>query len=61
MVILARVSRSAGRGYRQGIVISPSFSRFGAVALLPLVTATLFASYMLMNRALGTRDSPLVM
>lgn len=43
------------------IVVDPSFDRFGAVALLPLATATLFASYMLMNRALGTRDSPLVM
>ncbi len=43
------------------IVINPSFSRFGAVALLPLGAATLFASYLLMNRALGTRDSPLIM
>lgn len=43
------------------IVIDPSFSRFGAVALLPLATATLFASYMIMNRALGTLDSPLIM
>jgi drug/metabolite transporter (DMT)-like permease len=43
------------------LVINPSFDRFGAVALLPLVTATLFSFYMLMNRALGTVDSPLVM
>lgn len=43
------------------IVINPSFDRFGAVALLPLATATLFSFYMLMNRALGTVDSPLVM
>ncbi len=43
------------------LVIDPSFNQFGWVALLPLGTATCFASYMLLNRALGTRDSPLVM
>lgn len=43
------------------IVINPSFDRFGMVALLPLATATCFASYMLLNRALGTQDTPLVM
>lgn len=43
------------------IVINPSFSRFGMVALLPIVSATLFASYMLLNRALGRLDSPLSM
>lgn len=43
------------------IVINPSFARFGSVALLPLGTATLFASYMLMNRALGKVDTALVM
>jgi len=43
------------------VVIDPSFSKFGAVALLPLVTATLFATYMMMNRALGTVDRPLIM
>jgi len=43
------------------LVINPSFDRFGLVALLPLVTATLFSFYMLMNRALGRIDSPLVM
>ena len=43
------------------IVINPSFTRFGSVALLPLVTATLFACYMLMNRALGRVDTALVM
>lgn len=43
------------------IVINPSFARFGWVALLPLMTATLFAAYMLMNRALGKVDTALVM
>lgn len=43
------------------IVINPSFTRFGPVALLPLATASLFACYMLMNRALGRVDSALVM
>lgn len=43
------------------IVINPSFDRFGTIAFLPLVTAAVFASYMLMNRALGRVDTPLVM
>lgn len=43
------------------IVINPSFSKFGWVALLPVVSAALFASYMLLNRSLGKNDSPLAM
>ena len=43
------------------IVIEPSFSRFGSVAFLPLVTASLFAAYMLLNKALGVHDGPMVM
>ncbi|WP_245409887.1 DMT family transporter [Pararhizobium haloflavum] len=43
------------------IVIEPSLARFGAVALLPLMTAMLFATYLLMNRMLGVHDGPLVM
>lgn len=43
------------------IVINPSFSLFGAVALLPMASASLFACYMLLNRALGTHDAPIVM
>jgi len=43
------------------IVIQPSFALFGPVALLPLGTATLFASYLVLNRAAGTGDNPLVM
>lgn len=43
------------------IVINPSFSRYGAVAIWPVVSAALFAVYMLMNRALGRTDAPLTM
>lgn len=43
------------------IVIDPSFSQYGPVALLPLVAATLFASYLLLNRALGMSDAPIIM
>lgn len=43
------------------IVIQPSFARFGPVALYPLGTAALFALYMLLNRALGANDKPMVM
>jgi drug/metabolite transporter (DMT)-like permease len=43
------------------IVIQPSFVDFGWVALLPLGTAFLFATYLLMNRTLGVHDTPMVM
>jgi RarD protein len=43
------------------IVIQPSFALFGAVSLMPLGTATLFALYMLLNRRFSGRDSPLLM
>lgn len=43
------------------IVIQPSYELFGAVSLLPLGTATLFASYLTLNRAAGIRDSAMVM
>lgn len=43
------------------IVIQPSFALFGPVALLPLGTATLFAGYLVLNRAAGSGDNPLVM
>lgn len=43
------------------IVIQPSFSLFGPISLLPLVTATLFSVYMLLNRRLSSQDGPLVM
>ncbi len=43
------------------IVIQPSFAAFGATALLPVACATVFAFYLLLNRAVGTADSPLTM
>jgi drug/metabolite transporter (DMT)-like permease len=43
------------------IVIQPSFALFGPVSLLPLGTATLFASYLILNRAAGTRDNAMTM
>ncbi|MCK5749522.1 DMT family transporter [Oricola sp.] len=43
------------------IVIQPSYALFGAVSLLPLGTATLFASYLTLKRAAGVRDSAVVM
>lgn len=39
------------------LVIQPSFALFGPVSLLPLVTATLFATYLLLNRVAGAYDS----
>lgn len=43
------------------IVIQPSFAAFGATALLPVACASVFACYLLLNRAVGTADSPLTM
>lgn len=42
-------------------VIQPSFAAFGAVALLPLVTAVSFAIYMLITRQLSRRIAPVPM
>lgn len=39
------------------IVIQPSFSIFGPVSLLPLCTATFFATYLLLNRVAGVVDT----
>ncbi|OCP01144.1 MULTISPECIES: DMT family transporter [unclassified Ensifer] len=43
------------------IVIQPSFAAFGVTALLPVACAFVFACYLLLNRAVGTGDSPLTM
>ncbi|WP_082366726.1 DMT family transporter [Ensifer adhaerens] len=43
------------------IVIQPSFAAFGTTSLLPVACATVFAFYLLLNRAVGTADSPLTM
>ncbi|WP_323771074.1 DMT family transporter [Antarctobacter sp.] len=43
------------------LVIRPSFSDLGLVALLPLGTAALFSVYMLMTRAMARRLHPLVL
>lgn len=43
------------------IVIRPSYELFGAVSLLPLCTAFLFAIYLILTRKAGGNDDPLVM
>jgi len=43
------------------VVIRPNFAEIGAVSLLPLVTATTFAIYLMLNRVLAARDTSLVM
>ncbi|MDO9418877.1 DMT family transporter [Pararhizobium sp.] len=43
------------------IVIRPSFALFGPISLLPVLTALLFATYLLMNKTIGTADTPLTM
>lgn len=43
------------------LVIRPSFVELGAVALLPLCTAVLFAIYMLMTRSMSQKGHPLVL
>ncbi|MGI9606195.1 MAG: DMT family transporter [Acidimicrobiales bacterium] len=43
------------------LVIQPSYELFGAVSLLPLLTAGLFATYLLFTRKYGTSEHPLTM
>ncbi|OJF95474.1 DMT family transporter [Pararhizobium antarcticum] len=43
------------------IVIQPSFELFGLKSLMPIFCAFFFACYLLMNRAVGNADTPLVM
>ena len=43
------------------LVIQPNFVEFGFVSLLPMVTATLFAVYMLLNRVYGAHDNAVSM
>lgn len=43
------------------IVIQPSFAIFGLTSLLPVACATLFACYLLLNRVVGTADTPQTM
>ncbi|MBV2143107.1 DMT family transporter [Falsochrobactrum sp. TDYN1] len=43
------------------IVIQPSYEIFGAVSLLPLLSAVCFATYLTLNRKYGSKETPLVM
>jgi drug/metabolite transporter (DMT)-like permease len=43
------------------VVIRPSFSEFGLVALLPLVTAVSFAFYMILTRRVARRMHPVAL
>lgn len=43
------------------IVVQPSFAVLGPVSLLPLATALLFATYLLLNRVAGHSDNAWVM
>ncbi|MDO5757182.1 MAG: DMT family transporter [Rhodobacterales bacterium] len=43
------------------LIIRPSFQDFGLIALLPLVTALLFAFYMILTRRMATRMHPITL
>jgi drug/metabolite transporter (DMT)-like permease len=43
------------------LIIRPSFQDFGLIALLPLVTAFLFAFYMILTRRMATRMHPITL
>lgn len=43
------------------IVIQPSYAVFGAVSLLPILTAFLFATYLLLTKKLAATEDPLTM
>ncbi len=59
-------------GWRRGIavvagfagamlIVQPSYAVFGPVSLMPMVTAALFATYLLLTRIYGGDDNPLTM
>ncbi len=43
------------------LIIQPTYSIFGAKAFLPLVTATLFAFYLVLSRKIGQSEHPYTM
>ena len=43
------------------IVIQPSYAVFGAVSLLPVLTACLFATYLILTKKLASGEDPLTM
>ena len=43
------------------LIIQPSFQELGAVSLLPLITALLFAFYMILTRRMATRMHPVTL
>ncbi len=43
------------------LVIQPSYSIFGAISLLPLVTAVLFACYLALTQIIARTEAPLTM
>lgn len=43
------------------LIIQPTYAVFGVKALLPLLTACLFAIYLILSRKIGQRDHPLTM
>jgi len=43
------------------LIVQPSYAVFGPVSLMPMITATLFAVYLLITRQIGGDDNPLTM
>ncbi len=43
------------------IVVQPSYEVFGAVSLLPVLTACLFATYLILTKKLASSEDPLTM
>jgi drug/metabolite transporter (DMT)-like permease len=43
------------------LIIQPTYAVFGLTALLPLITACLFATYLILSRKIGQRDHPMTM
>ena len=43
------------------LIVQPSYAVFGPVSLMPMITATLFAVYLLLTRQIGGDDNPLTM
>ncbi len=43
------------------LIVQPSYAVFGPVSLMPMITAALFATYLLLTRLYGGDDNPLTM
>ncbi|MGI9357517.1 MAG: DMT family transporter [Rhizobiaceae bacterium] len=72
LTILSVIVLKEAVGWKRGIavlagfagamlIVQPSYAVFGPVSLMPMITATLFAVYLLLTRQISGDDNPLTM